>query len=295
MRGEDKLFYEEMRPGKGSPPHARGRRPARRSGDGRSGITPACAGKTPRAVPAFGLEADHPRMRGEDAFDAPPAAPPIGSPPHARGRPPGCCAVGAKRRITPACAGKTSKRVEGGTLIRDHPRMRGEDPAGQSSRPRVAGSPPHARGRHSLPPVAVVSFRITPACAGKTQCSVSVPDLSGDHPRMRGEDLFRLLAEPFFTGSPPHARGRRTTCGVRQCRNGITPACAGKTFSLTPMCFVPPGSPPHARGRPAPLRPSRRGSRITPACAGKTAGQSNQTNLRRDHPRMRGEDCSSSA
>ena len=51
------------------------------------------------------------------------------------------------------------------------------------------------------------------------------------------------------------------------------------------------GSPPHARGRqPHPDRPPFY-RRITPACAGKTVGCQRSRCYPRDHPRMRGEDC----
>ena len=50
----------------------------------------------------------------------------------------------------------------------DHPRMRGEDDDFEDAHVEEDGSPPHARGRlrHDGRPYA--AFRITPACAGKT-------------------------------------------------------------------------------------------------------------------------------
>ena len=66
-------------------------------------------------------------MRGEDFLVEIRLAVDRGSPPHARGRPSRVLCRGAKRRITPACAGKTGKDPRVGGVAGDHPRMRGED------------------------------------------------------------------------------------------------------------------------------------------------------------------------
>ena len=152
---------------------------------------------------------------------------------------------------------------------------------------------------------------ITPACAGKTYTSGSPGHTSADHPRMRGEDrvVFRLVRAQ--DGSPPHARGRLVLSIAKIMSDRITPACAGKTPRSTLFGWpsrdhprmrgedtTPPtgscsrgGSPPHARGRPRGMLDQLPDARITPACAGKTPVPSPVLNVRRDHPRMRGEDC----
>ena len=189
MRGEDFECVWPPHAENGSPPHARGRHgeDSRRTRFRR--ITPACAGKTRVSRRFITPGRDHPRMRGEDSKRAMAISTNLGSPPHARGRH-RCdqeCAVG--HGITPACAGKTRgvlprfarrrgspPHARGRSLpekkslfnARITPRMRGEDfgNAGDTSNPN--GSPPHARGR----PVAILPdgerYRITPACAGKT-------------------------------------------------------------------------------------------------------------------------------
>ena len=168
MRGEDHVAPRFKETVQGSPPHARGRRRRTRGDFKPWGITPACAGKTQASGDAYGFDADHPRMRGED--------PPLrrrprqvkGSPPHARGRPIQRRSNLRSLRITPACAGKTSESSLPESARRDHPRMRGEDPVDISGRRRGAGSPPHARGRRQKVEAFWRLERITPACAGKT-------------------------------------------------------------------------------------------------------------------------------
>jgi len=69
----------------GSPPLARGVRPADRHLDLRLGITPACAGSTLQIGPRMDGKWDHPRLRGEYERDAYYERRRRGSPPLARG------------------------------------------------------------------------------------------------------------------------------------------------------------------------------------------------------------------
>lgn len=49
--------------------------------------------------------------------------------------------------------------------------------------------------------------RITPACAGNRRAgSAGIPS-TGDHPRMRGEQVIKPVFALSGAGSPPHARG----------------------------------------------------------------------------------------
>ena len=66
--------------------------------------------------------------------------------------------------------------------------MRGEDTVGPVTAPPFRGSPPHARGRRSLPDLLGNVEGITPACAGKTAENAEKQAILADHPRMRGED-----------------------------------------------------------------------------------------------------------
>ena len=208
-------------------------------------------------------------MRGEDASVAVEHEPRGGSPPHARGRHPPPRRLPRRRRITPACAGKTSAKSPSPAPAADHPRMRGEDGVELNVSRVHGGSPPHARGRHPSSTTCRQSCRITPACAGKTHRVASRDGHRPDHPRMRGEDVEVSVTYVIEPGSPPHARGRRDWVHADGVLGRITPACAGKTvlprihnrsvtdhprmrgedeyFGQFLGCHR--GSPPHARGR----------------------------------------------
>ena len=130
-------------------------------------------------------------MRGEDGPMFNEVLNAMGSPPHARGRPLAAAYNLELSRITPACAGKTSCRPAFSPTTGDHPRMRGEDVAIKAGEGIDPGSPPHARGRPQYLSKSAGRLGITPACAGKTDGDREGTRRNGDHPRMRGEDVFR--------------------------------------------------------------------------------------------------------
>ena len=90
----------------GSPPRVRGRANCLYGKRLSSGITPACAGKSPyHAAYKFGKE-DHPRVCGEESMPRKLLLRVLGSPPRVRGRAGGNSGYMSCNRITPACAGK---------------------------------------------------------------------------------------------------------------------------------------------------------------------------------------------
>ena len=147
MRGEDLPIGLNRWPIQGSPPHARGRPSCRIWPSTTPGITPACAGKTGAVALRHAPWTDHPRMRGEDLYDAVVKLLKVGSPPHARGRRVVAFDLRLHRGITPACAGKTASNNQTYSGGPDHPRMRGEDVTSRKNCAKRVGSPPHARGR----------------------------------------------------------------------------------------------------------------------------------------------------
>ena len=196
-------------------------------------ITPACAGK--RSSP-FSLSRplwDHPRMRGEKNCRTHSQKRTRGSPPHARGKVLQSVDDFLQGGITPACAGKRDRYILPPSLLWDHPRMRGEKQGPQLVGNPGGGSPPHARGKGEYDKSGVHSPRITPACAGKSLTRFWRFRKGRDHPRMRGEKYGCFSRTADYWGSPPHARGKATTCWPNRNPPRITPACAGKrTFFL---------------------------------------------------------------
>ena len=116
---------------------------------------------------------------------------------------------------------------------------------------------------------------------------------------MRVEYNRELEGKPPLKGSPPLARGIPPAYRMLTAHLGITPACAGNTFSSLnslvklrdhprlrgeychrfQQCTCQQGSPPLARGIRQELRAGSHQSGITPACAGNTLKKSLIYNL----------------
>ena len=116
------------------------------------------------------------------------------------------------------------------SLLRAHPRMRGENQTVSLHTATVPGSSPHARGKPEQPQIFGGLDGLIPACAGKTGLPRGGHSNGRAHPRMRGENADIDAVQASGDGSSPHARGKHHTyCHARN-DNGLIPACAGKTL-----------------------------------------------------------------
>ena len=100
----------------GSPPRVRGKRKVVQGERDKLGITPARAGKTPRAFRFCHTYQDHPRACGENVSTTVADAITGGSPPRVRGKLTPELQDMVDQRITPARAGKTKSCNQGGRL-----------------------------------------------------------------------------------------------------------------------------------------------------------------------------------
>ena len=193
-----------------------------------------------------------------------------GSPPRVRERLGRWRRRALQRRITPACAGKTTDRLITIKANEDHPRVCGKDCTARTGDVPRKGSPPRVRERLILFDPLAVANGITPACAGKTTLSTVSGRGKEDHPRVCGKDAARDSNFWIRPGSPPRVRERHTSMRWALCMWGITPACAGKTLRVSSLSsstqdhprvcgkdylkylllYVPLGSPPRVRERP---------------------------------------------
>ena len=93
----------------GSPPHGRGKAPLAAVRQSAVWITPAWAGKSPRAPHTTKGHQDHPRMGGEKGHAYKKRQSRGGSPPHGRGKVTRLYALADLEGITPAWAGKSGR------------------------------------------------------------------------------------------------------------------------------------------------------------------------------------------
>ena len=97
---------------------------------------------------------------------------------------------------------------------------------------RSLGSPPRVREGHNYFFDSFVGFRITPACAGRTGELVGIYHKYKDHPRVCGKDYCTISEEKNQKGSPPRVREGPSKVSIDPTSQGITPACAGRTFKV---------------------------------------------------------------
>ena len=147
VRGEDVIGSYSPSSPPGLPPRARGRPAVAADFHAVRGTTPACAGKTRRWKASKTRPRDYPRVRGEDAHSPASWSLRVGLPPRARGRRFRVGGGEITAGTTPACAGKTCPGAMSPALMRDYPRVRGEDWYPIHPIFKAVGLPPRARGR----------------------------------------------------------------------------------------------------------------------------------------------------
>ena len=124
--GEKNFRKVLHRSGLGSPPRMRGKAPGVVANSPGAGITPAHAGKRCINARLQLTGQDHPRACGEKEGKTVVIPNGLGSPPRMRGKAIAYRKVEGKTGITPAHAGKSSRRKSGESEFWDHPRACGE-------------------------------------------------------------------------------------------------------------------------------------------------------------------------
>ena len=165
--GEKKRLASCAQQAEGSPPRVRGKAIRIIRLSKRTGITPACAGKSSELTQRSGTNGDHPRVCGEKHKLTHDPVREGGSPPRVRGKVHLLTRFTPICRITPACAGKSNARPSPCGAGRDHPRVCGEKSTQPVHRDIIVGSPPRVRGKDLCDVVLRQQAGITPACAGK--------------------------------------------------------------------------------------------------------------------------------
>ena len=161
---------------------------------------------------------DHPRLCGEKTSATSFLVGSMGSPPPMRGKGRSCMLLQNLLGITPAYAGKRTKKFASVTMTWDHPRLCGEKIVVGRKNGKTLGSPPPMRGKVGMAVFATLTAGITPAYAGKSSHSgISACDKQ-DHPRLCGEKNYYLKLISNGVGSPPPMRGKaHITSGEPSC------------------------------------------------------------------------------
>ena len=155
-------------------------------------ITPAYAGKSFTRELLLIVSRDHPRVCGEKNGENGLTFHQMGSPPRMRGKVGWSAERSRPEGITPAYAGKSFLRSSSQLLNGDHPRVCGEKFSPLDTRFDSMGSPPRMRGKELFVSRRPVSFRITPAYAGKSRSESRRAKPCTDHPRVCGEKTKKI-------------------------------------------------------------------------------------------------------
>ena len=146
-------------------------------------------------------------------------------------------------RIIPACAGRTHWSFPVTWLMTDHPRVCGANAKFINLENLGARSSPRVRGERRASGCRARSWRIIPACAGRTALEIRrLPGLP-DHPRVCGANSSVFLASIFDSGSSPRVRGERRRGRDPAAPLRIIPACAGRTPPPATTGSTPPDHP----------------------------------------------------
>ena len=169
-------------------------------------ITPAYAGTTrPRKLPLLAFE-DHPRLRGNHRRKSAAISGRRGSPPLTREPPAKAGLSKSELGITPAYAGTTMLCTLRRASLQDHPRLRGNHYDLALLPTLLQGSPPLTREPRGKVLEDLPDCGITPAYAGTTCIPHKNRPQLWDHPRLRGNHLWRRRYNEPGEGSPPLTR-----------------------------------------------------------------------------------------
>ena len=189
----------------------------------------------------------HPRSRGENQQAAIEEQKAKGSSPLTRGKRPHLVNVGARVRLIPAHAGKTSGTGQTSRVAAAHPRSRGENSLIPTVTGVTLGSSPLTRGKPWTGARARARCGLIPAHAGKTVGSPSARPPGAAHPRSRGENSWIVETVAALAGSSPLTRGKPRGAGLGRLRPGLIPAHAGKTLSCA-SSLMTHAAHPRSRG-----------------------------------------------
>ena len=252
---------------RGSSPATRGGLLPQRLAARDPGLIPGYAGRTRSIREPGGRRWAHPRLRGEDAYQASLWTEAQGSSPATRG---GHVTHGkpcVSRGLIPGYAGRTGGTSPPCPRTGAHPRLRGEDPCIRGNAVTSPGSSPATRGgRDDAEPVVVGGGSspatrggpqaaaelhhgpgLIPGYAGRTRCSRWLSARCWAHPRLRGEDGNRMGKAITQGGSSPATRGGLVLDGPVGVSDGLIPGYAGRT-NAPPSSQWPSWAHPRLRG-----------------------------------------------
>ena len=192
IRGENSLSVFLAKSERETSPHTRGERCPQIVLQSAAGNIPAYAGRTLQDRRCEMRCRKHPRIRGENSAIITIRSGIPETSPHTRGEQVRNRTNNYDAGNIPAYAGRTALPMRVRLSLEKHPRIRGENVASPCTAPFMGETSPHTRGE----PVARVTegedAGNIPAYAGRTNSLWMNRGYSKKHPRIRGENDWRL-------------------------------------------------------------------------------------------------------
>ena len=275
------------------PPRVRGALARDRQIDEPLRLTPACAGSTVARPGRCGRVSTYPRVCGEHPSPHGYEMLCLDLPPRVRGALDAVTPANGPRRLTPACAGSTASRPSRVCFVPTYPRVCGEHRGPMIFSGMSSDLPPRVRGAQHLQLMALISVRLTPACAGSTGVDDVAAANDPTYPRVCGEHAAISGSGGFSYDLPPRVRGAPMSAASRIHELRLTPACAGSTGVVAVRHDRFPTYPRVCGEHHGPRR-ALPAARLTPACAGSTTRSPRPGRRRPTYPRVCGEHISTS-
>ena len=136
------------------------------------------------------------------------------------------CCPGSSPRVR----GKRSCSSRPEDVCVAHPRVCGENLLFRTTYTVRDGSSPRVRGKRYSGWGSRRGLGLIPACAGKTFRSMTPVGVLRAHPRVCGENAVGMGRSDLAEGSSPRVRGKHHAHQQPRTRQGLIPACAGKTL-----------------------------------------------------------------
>ena len=189
---------------------------------------PAGAGEP--SPPASGSTScwDHPRGCGGTARRQPLTRGTTGPSPRVRGNPGDAARHPRATGTIPAGAGEPSRCFSHAKMPGDHPRGCGGTPGHASGRRPAAGPSPRVRGNRGSWGGCYRALGTIPAGAGEPSLGLSFPTAGGDHPRGCGGTSRSIGQAGDIQGPSPRVRGNQLGRLILLLDQGTIPAGAGE-------------------------------------------------------------------
>ena len=192
---------------------------------------------------------EHPRVCGENVDIGLGNFCDIGTSPRMRGKPVVVGILRIRNRNIPAYAGKTIMVSLICSVVREHPRVCGENHGKNNKTSFTVGTSPRMRGKLRCRVSRLLARGNIPAYAGKTFHYRVIPAENQEHPRVCGENKYVADNVVMPVGTSPRMRGKPSLITVLPAVLSEHPRVCGENAGDEIYGTLSDGTSPRMRGK----------------------------------------------